>query len=112
MKFTAEIQIMPLPEVTEPQGKTLQKHIHQLPIEGIQQVRVGKMVQLLVEADSEQAAHDIVRKACEKLLVHPLIETYSFGLRQEEAAFTTEEAEAEEVNEVPETPPADINEEE
>lgn len=112
MKFTAEIQIMPLPEVTEPQGKTLQKHIHQLPIEGIQQVRVGKMVQLVVEAESEQAAHDIVRKACEKLLVHPLIETYSFGLRQEEETFTTEEADVEEVDEVPDIPPADVSEEE
>lgn len=103
---------MPLPEVTEPQGKTLQKHIHQLPIEGIQQVRVGKMVQLRVEADSEQAAHDIVRKACEKLLVHPLVETYSFGLRQEEETFPTEEVQAEEVNEMPDPPPTDTAEEE
>lgn len=90
MKFTAEIQIMPLPEVTEPQGITLQKHIHQLPIEGIRQVRVGKFIRLQVEADSEQTAHDIVTRACEKLLAHPLIETYSFALHEEEVASEEE----------------------
>ncbi|HKK76919.1 MAG TPA: phosphoribosylformylglycinamidine synthase subunit PurS [Saprospiraceae bacterium] len=101
MKFTAEIQIMPLPEVIEPQGRTLQKHIHQLPIEGIQRVRIGKLVQLEVQADSEQTAHDIVTKACEKLLVHPLIESYSFALQLKEE-FTAEEAESEEVADHPE----------
>jgi hypothetical protein len=45
-------------------------------------------------------------------LVHPLIETYSFGLRQEEETFTTEEADVEEVDEVPDIPPADVSEEE
>lgn len=112
MNFTADIQIMPLPEVVEPQGKTLQKHIHQLPIEGIQQVRVGKFIQLKVEADSEQAAHDLVTRACEKLLVHPLIETYSFALHHEEEKFTTETAESQEVNEVPEEPAPTNSEEE
>lgn len=84
MKFTAEIQIIPLPEVVEPQGRTLQKHIHQLPIEGINQVRVGKFIILQLVAESETAAHDIVTKACEKLLVHPLVETYSFSLKAAE----------------------------
>jgi phosphoribosylformylglycinamidine synthase len=81
MKFTAEIQIIPLPEVIEPQGKTLQKHIHQLPIEGINQIRVGKFIILQLDADSETDAHEKVTKTCEKLLAHPLVETYSFSLQ-------------------------------
>jgi len=80
MNFTAEIQIMPLPEVVEPQGKTLQSHLHQLPVAGIQQVRVGKFIQLSLLADSAQEASAMVTQACEKLLAHPLVETYSFVL--------------------------------
>lgn len=81
MNFIAEIQIMPLPEVIEPQGRTLQSHLHQLPMAGIQQVRVGKFIQLSLLADSEQEAHAMVTQACEKLLAHPLVETYAFILR-------------------------------
>lgn len=95
MNFTAEIQIMPLPEIVEPQGRTLQKHIHQLPIEGVQRIRVGKFIKMDVEADSKQDAQAIVNKACEKLIAHPLIETYSFTLllKEDPAESTPEEEE-------------------
>jgi phosphoribosylformylglycinamidine synthase len=81
MKFTAEIQIIPLPEIYEPQGQTILRHLDQVQITGVQNLRVGKFVSLQLEAENEGAAQKTVEQVCQKLLAHPLIETYNFHLK-------------------------------
>lgn len=85
MKFTAEIQIIPLPEIYEPQGQTVLKHLDKLQIKGVDQMRIGKFVALELIAEDEAAAQKTVEQICQKLLAHPLVETYNFQLRSVEA---------------------------
>ncbi|MBK8701396.1 MAG: phosphoribosylformylglycinamidine synthase subunit PurS [Saprospiraceae bacterium] len=80
MKFIAEIDVMPLKELLDPQGKTVGKNMHHIGIEGIQDVRIGKHIQLVLEAASEADAREEVEKACTRILINPIMEAYSYHL--------------------------------
>ena len=81
MKFTAEIQVLPHPEIHEPQGHTITRHLDKLNINGVSDLRIGKFMVMQLEAESEVEAHEKVTAACTKLLANPIIESYSFHLR-------------------------------
>ncbi len=81
MKFIAEIDVMPHRELLDPQGKTVANNMNHVHITGVEDVRIGKHIRLVIAAESEQAAHDKVKMACEKLLINPIMETYSFQLK-------------------------------
>jgi phosphoribosylformylglycinamidine synthase subunit PurS len=80
MKFIAEIDVMPHRELLDPQGKTVANNMKYVDITGVEDVRIGKHIRLVIAADSEQAAQEKVKTACEKLLINPIMETYSFRL--------------------------------
>ena len=80
MKFIAEIDVMPHRELLDPQGKTVANNMKHVDIMGVEDVRIGKHIRLVIAADSEQAAHEKVKTACEKLLINPIMETYSFKI--------------------------------
>jgi len=80
MKYRAEIDIMPHAELLDPQGKTVLKNMGNVDIQGVQDVRIGKHVTMIVEADNEDAAKAIVQKSCEKLLANLIMEKFSFEL--------------------------------
>lgn len=80
MKFKASIDIMPLKELLDPQGKAVEKNLHNVDIEGVNQVRIGKHIDMLVEADSEDVAKEKVENACKKLLANVIMESYTYKL--------------------------------
>lgn len=86
MKFSADITIMPLPEILDPQGKAVLLGLHNLEFDTVQDVRVGKHVRLVLEAASRQEAEEKVDTACRKLLANPIMEKYSFSLQEVEEA--------------------------
>jgi phosphoribosylformylglycinamidine synthase len=80
MKFFAEINIMPLKEILDPQGKAVTSSMKNLDLQEIQHVRIGKHITLELEAPSETIAKDKVDQACKKLLANPIMESYKFEL--------------------------------
>ena len=80
MKFQAQIDVMPLKELLDPQGKAVAASMKNLSLSEITGVRIGKHITLQVEADNEQAAKSKVDEACKKLLANPVIEYYEFSL--------------------------------
>ena len=80
MKFIAEIDVMPRRELLDPQGKTVANNMDHINITGVEDVRIGKHIRLVITADSEQDANEKVKTACEKLLMNPIMETYTFHL--------------------------------
>ncbi len=80
MKYKANIQIMPLAALLDPQGKAVTHGLQQMGYTTIDQVRVGKNITLVVEADSEEKATALVEESCKKLLANLIMETYSFSL--------------------------------
>lgn len=80
MKFRAFVHILPRPEILDPQGKATLHGLHNLGFAGMQEVRVGKLIQLDVEADDEAAARTQVEAACKKVLSNPIVEQFRFEL--------------------------------
>ena len=63
MKFTAEINVMPLKALLDPQGKTVGANLKNIGLEALTNVRIGKHITLEVEADSKEAASPLSLRA-------------------------------------------------
>lgn len=81
MKFTAEINIMPLKALLDPQGKAVSHGLKNMGLLDIENVRIGKHITLEIEAPSEDAAKVKVEEACKKLLSNPIMELFTIDLR-------------------------------
>jgi phosphoribosylformylglycinamidine synthase len=66
--------------VLDPQGKAIERSLHALGYNEVQDVRMGKYLELDVEATSQDAAALRVREMCDKLLANTVIEDYRFEL--------------------------------
>jgi len=82
MKFIAEIDVMPLKEILDPQGKAVTGSMKNLGLEDIHNVRIGKHITLEIEAKDETTAHEKVDEACKKLLANLIMESYTFELKE------------------------------
>ena len=80
MKFKAEIDVMPLKNLLDPQGKAVTTSMKNLGLPEIGNVRVGKHISLSVEAEDEAKAKVKVDEACKKLLANEIMESYEFEL--------------------------------
>ena len=82
MKFVAEINVMPRPELLDPQGKAVLLGLEHLGLDQIENVRIGKHITLQLEAGSEAEAKTQVEDACKKLLANLIMESYQYQLHQ------------------------------
>jgi phosphoribosylformylglycinamidine synthase len=83
MKFTAEIDIMPLENLLDPQGKAVLNVLHNLGYSQVEKLRMGKHVKLIIEAADAQEANSKVDEICKKVLINPVVEQYVFTLKEE-----------------------------
>lgn len=82
MKFIAEIDVMPLKALLDPQGKAVTGSMKNLGLPEIDNVRIGKHISLEIEASNKEAAQAKVDEACKKLLCNPIMEFYEFQLNE------------------------------
>lgn len=80
MKFKAEIDVMPLKALLDPQGKAVTGSMKNLGLEAIQNVRIGKHITLEIDAPTKEKASVMVNEACKKLLANQIMEFYEFTL--------------------------------
>jgi phosphoribosylformylglycinamidine synthase subunit PurS len=81
MTFSVSINIMPQKEILDPQGKAVKLGLANLNLTSIADVRIGKHIDMVVEASSEAAAHAMVEEACQKLLANLIMESYSIEIK-------------------------------
>lgn len=81
MKFKAEIDVMPLKALLDPQGKAVSSSLRNIGFADVSDVRIGKHICLEIEADSKKLAEEITEKACRELLANPIMESYIFVLK-------------------------------
>jgi phosphoribosylformylglycinamidine synthase PurS subunit len=74
--FNAHLVVTLKPVVNDPQGLVVQSGLRQLGFESVDNVRVGKYIELTVDAADEATAREQVVQMCEKLLRNPVIEDY------------------------------------
>ena len=80
MNFVAEIKIMPLKELLDPQGKAVLDGLANLGIKSVKDVRIGKHIQLNLEANSAEEARAIAQEASERLLANPVMEEFTISI--------------------------------
>jgi phosphoribosylformylglycinamidine synthase len=72
----ARISVKLKPDVLDVQGKTVERGVNDLGFTSVENVRVGKLIELDINSASAQEAHRIALELCEKLLVNPVIEIF------------------------------------
>ena len=80
MTFTAQVKVMPLKELLDPQGKAVLGGFHNLGLNGISDVRIGKNITLQIEAENEQNAKQIAEEATKKLLANQVMEMFEITI--------------------------------
>lgn len=78
--FKAEIKISLRKGILDVQGKTVEQALHTMDFPDIGNVRIGKYVELNIEAESAEQAHSQVEIACRKLIANPIIEDFSINI--------------------------------
>ena len=74
------VNVTPKPGILDPQGRAVEGSLGHLGIDGVSGVRVGRRVELTVEAADERAARSVVERLASELLSNPLIEAYEVEL--------------------------------
>jgi len=67
--------------VLDPQGSAVKGALRSLSYQEVQDVRIGKFMELLIEK-SERNIEEIVREMCEKLLANTVIEDYRYEIEE------------------------------
>jgi phosphoribosylformylglycinamidine synthase len=76
----ARVIVTPKPVVNDPQGITVRQGLATLGFGEVTDVRVGKYIEVRLDARSEREARDRVEEMCRKLLANHVIEDYRFEI--------------------------------
>ena len=71
------VNVMPKPEILDPQGKAVHGALPRLGLEGVSDVRQGKRFELEVDGELTEERRAQIREIAETLLSNPVIEDYS-----------------------------------
>jgi phosphoribosylformylglycinamidine synthase len=76
---TAKIHVTLKQGVLDPQGKAIHHALESLGFAGVEDVRMGKLIEMeLADGHAPEALHTEVREMCERLLANTVIEDYRF----------------------------------
>ncbi len=78
--YIAKIKITLRSSILDTQGKTVEHSLKSLGYDKIDGTRIGKYIELKINADSKEEAEGIADKACEKFLANPVMEDYEFEI--------------------------------
>ena len=82
MKFIAEINVMPLKALLDPQGKAVGMTMHNIGYTDVTNVRVGKHITMEIDAPSKNVALEKVNEACSKILSNPVMEGFEYTVKE------------------------------
>ncbi len=86
IKYQAKIFVTLRSSVLDPAGVAVQSGLKQMEYNNVEQVRIGKYIELTITADSENSARQDLDKICDQMLANPVIENYRFDLTEVESA--------------------------
>ena len=80
--FKATINVTLRKSVLDPQGQTVLHALGTMGFKDAKNLRVGKFFELTVDAENRQKAENRIKEMCDKLLTNPVIEDYTFELKE------------------------------
>lgn len=79
-KFQAQVFVTLRPSVLDPAGTAVQAGLNHMGYENVEQIRIGKYIELTLTATDESEASQQLDRMCDQLLANPVIENYRFQL--------------------------------
>ena len=74
MRFEVKVEVVPRDGIANPEGATIERALPALGFVNAGNVRVGKIIQRQVEAESAESAERVVEDMCNRFLSNPVIE--------------------------------------
>jgi phosphoribosylformylglycinamidine synthase subunit PurS len=75
----ATVLVRPKPGILDPQGQAVEASLRQLGF-AVGDARIGRVVDLHVDATDAEQARAAVERMCQQLLANPLIESYEIAV--------------------------------
>ncbi|GAC1597655.1 MAG: phosphoribosylformylglycinamidine synthase subunit PurS [Ginsengibacter sp.] len=82
MSYSAEIKVMPLKDLLDPQGKAVTGGLHSLGLNNVEDVRIGKHIVMKINASSKEEAYSIAEDAAKKLLANQVMEDFHIEITE------------------------------
>jgi phosphoribosylformylglycinamidine synthase subunit PurS len=82
--YIAEVRITPRAGLLDPEGKAVHSALRSLDFDGVEDVRVGRLVRVHLRADSDDAAQQHAEAMCRKLLANPVTEDFDIVVQKGE----------------------------
>jgi phosphoribosylformylglycinamidine synthase PurS subunit len=79
----ARVIVTPKPVVNDPQGVTVKQGLATLGFREVSDVRIGKYIEVSLDANSEHEARQRVEQMCTQLLANHVIEDFHFEIESE-----------------------------
>ncbi len=83
MSLIAKVYVTPKPAILDPQGKAVATSLATLGYGEVEDVRLGKLIEIRLEGDDRATAEERVEEMCRRLLANEVIEEFSFDLVEE-----------------------------
>lgn len=80
--YSAQIYVTLRPSVLDPAGTAVQSGLKHMGYENVSQVRIGKYIEVTVQAESQEQAEIQLNQICDQLLANPVIENYRFDVQE------------------------------
>ncbi|MBR8838110.1 MAG: phosphoribosylformylglycinamidine synthase subunit PurS [Stigonema ocellatum SAG 48.90 = DSM 106950] len=84
-KFQAKIFVTLRPSVLDPAGVAVQSGLKQLGYDNVEQVRIGKYIEMTLTSPDESTARQKLDRMCDQMLANPVIENYRFDVIEVES---------------------------
>ena len=78
--YLAKIYVTLKPAVNDPQGSTIRAGLHTLGFNAVHDVRIGKYLEIQLDAPDQTQAQTQLSQMCRQLLANPVIEDYRIAL--------------------------------
>jgi phosphoribosylformylglycinamidine synthase len=84
--YAVHVEVSHRPGIADPAGATVERALPALGYTNVEQVHIGKVIRLVVDAADAAAARTQVEEMCERLLANPVIESYEITISELEPA--------------------------
>ena len=81
-QFEVKVFIRLRPSVLDPAGEAIKSASSKLGVEGIQSLRIGKLIEVKMEGNQENDIREKIELLCDRLFANTVIEDYNYSLKK------------------------------
>jgi phosphoribosylformylglycinamidine synthase len=83
--YKANVHVTLRPSILDPKGKAAHHALQNLGLTSVKSVRIGKFIEMDVDASSAKEAAEVADSACAQLLANEVMEDYEIEITKKEA---------------------------